>query len=261
LRAIFNIKTTIMRKTTIIAFTAIALFFYSCSKKDSAPKLSLSATKADLLYNETAQITASIGSNSEYTWSSSDEFVGEVNTSGLFTASHVGETIITAEKSGQKASYKITVSPMETFFTEPFIEIGASMASIKAKEKRTIKSETATGIYYADPSPSIRNGIIYIFDDAGKLDGAIVMFTETTSTASKVGRFYAERYKAEGISDDESIFFFSDNNKRYSLGIDTDADTFGFSAIYIKYISAASAKAAVIQKARDVIKSAKSKIF
>ncbi|MFT3904288.1 MAG: Ig-like domain-containing protein [Niabella sp.] len=238
-----------MRKLTI-TIAVLTLLFTACSKKDNAPSLSLSAERNDIKYDEAAQISTSTGSSGEYEWSSSDEFVGTVSQGGLFTADHIGNTTITAKKGNLTATYKLTVSPRETFFMEPFVEIGAFKSTTKAKEKRTLYSETESVLYYKDPSPSIRNGIIYVFD-AGKMTGAIVMFTATSANATKVGTYYAERYLYMGSSSD--IIFLSDNKKRYNIGIDPNDETLGFCSIYFENTSSFAAKANILQRAKELI--------
>lgn len=222
-----------MKKLAVFALTSLSVLAFSCGKKDKEVTPKLSATKTDIKYNETTQLGISVGSISDYTWKSSDEFVGTVDASGKFTANHMGETEITVTKAGFSDKIKMTVSPTETFFNEPIVEIGATKATIKSKEKRTLADEVDNALFYTDHSSSLRGGIIYAFDSNGKLTGVLVPMTETADNAKKVATFYAERYSIIGESD--GIYFFSDRNRRYDLGIDPNDSDFGFVVAYFKY--------------------------
>lgn len=224
----------------------LSVINFSCSKKDSAPKLEITSSKTELKYNETIQLAVNVGNSNDYEWKSSDEFVGKINAYGKFEAAHIGETEITATKNGTTAKLKLLVTPTETLFIEPYVEIGASKAIIKSKEKRTLAVEVSNAIGYAEPASAIRGNISYLFGNNGGLTGCLVGFTETTLNAERVGRFYAERYKFEGSSD--GVFFLSDKNKKYSLGIEAENKDYGFIVMYFKYTETVSAKVALFDK-------------
>ncbi|WP_300602374.1 Ig-like domain-containing protein [Niabella sp.] len=224
-----------MRKTRTIALVTIALL--SCGKKDSAPQLSLSATKVDIKYDETTQVNASIGVNSDYSWKSSDEFVGKVDASGKFTAGHIGKTTVTAEKSGVSKAIEITVSPIETFFSEPVLEFGQSMDYVKSKEKRMLFFENSDGFVYKTETPLISQ-ILYLFS-SNKLNSALVDFIDTESTMKRALAFYNERYYYAGYSDGTAVFVSKD--KSAFVGLEVSNYSWGFGAMYLKNTTGAIA--------------------
>lgn len=85
----------------------------SCSKE---LKYKIQSASTTIHYNETLQLKMNQGANSDYLWKSSDTFVGSVDTNGVFTASHIGKTTVTAEREGALvASLNLDVQPLEFF--------------------------------------------------------------------------------------------------------------------------------------------------
>ncbi len=216
-----------MKKNVMIAI--FALFAISCSKNDAAPKLTLSASKQELKYNETLQLSANIGSPNEYSWISSDKFTGDVDASGLFTAAHIGETEITAIKEGLSAKYKITVTPNETFFVEPIADFTLNKSGIKAKETRTIAAESESGLLYNNTGLHISQ-IMYGFEN-GLLSVVLADFDDTETAVNRAAAFYRERYKYLGYESD--IIMFESKDKKVFVGLSVE-DSWGFGALYIK---------------------------
>jgi len=213
-----------------------ATIFTACSKSGSdasQPQLKLSTPNTEIKYDGSTQLNVNIGSASDYTWTSSDEFIGTVDATGKFTAKHIGGVSIRAEKEGKSANQEITVLPTVDFITEPFIEFGASKAAIKAKEKRELLIDEDGGLAYKATSEAIRTGIFYLFDENDKMVAALIPFTESANYAKYVAIFYAERYQILG--QDGTQFYFGEKDKKYALILDTQNDNIGFSAIYLPY--------------------------
>lgn len=222
----------------LILWIAPLLFLLpACSKKDVQPKLAITQSKTEITYKEQSQLKASIGNNEDYIWTSSNNFVGTISASGQFSAAHIGKTTITAKKNDLQTSVEILVSPTETFYPEPIIEMGANMAIIKAKEKRTLSSEGSDYLIYTDPSPVVRVGILYSFTE-GLCTGIVVAFHPTSANATKVLTFYAERYSYLGGNDD--LYVFNDHYQKSTIGLYPDHEDFGFSVIYVKHMPTVS---------------------
>lgn len=245
-----------MRKTAL-AFMVLALLFTGCSKSDSdqpEPTIKIAAKSTEINYDETTQMSVNVGSATDYTWISSDEFVGTIDANGVFTAAHIGNTTITAEKNGKQATEDITVNPKQTLFDEPFMLLGASKSEIKAKETREIAGETENVIGYKDPSASIRAGILYEFDDDGKLSAVVIPLTETSSNATKIGTFYDERYQL--IANLDGTFVFSEKDKKYSVALQANNEDLGFAVFYLQYIDPNTNESAIKSRVNSVRKRA-----
>jgi len=82
-------------KKQLLTLLALAMILTSCSKKDPEPVYSLDQTALELNYDKEHQFVIKLGSKdieeSEFKWSSSDETVGFVSTSGLLTLIELGK--------------------------------------------------------------------------------------------------------------------------------------------------------------------------
>lgn len=226
-----------------IAATAV-----SCSKNDSKPSYAIDMTSVNLNYDKEHQYVVKSGNtvidNKTLTWSSSDETVGTVGTSGLFKANRIGKTTIKAEINGLSLMSEVVVSPYSTMCKEPVLDFGVSMATIKSKETRTLNGESSVALRFAGENAKLRD-VRYLFDGTG-LNSAMLLITETEAIVEESARFISERYDYLGESDDMYIF----GDKKVLIAVNVHADL-GFNFLYVKNTSALTGKAAIqaIQKA------------
>ena len=76
--------------------------------------VSISETTANINVDETLQLTATSSTNSEITWTSSDDSVATVSEDGLVTGIAEGTVVITATGSENSATCTVTVGPKDT---------------------------------------------------------------------------------------------------------------------------------------------------
>ena len=112
-----------------IYVTAIVLFtlFAACSKDDGDDLKITSSRNVELISKKTSQIECS---DSKATYSSENEYVATVSSTGLITGKRIGETFI--DVNGQK-SIKVSVTPVYTQFSEPQFLFGATKDEVYAK--------------------------------------------------------------------------------------------------------------------------------
>lgn len=208
-----------IQKKTILEILAVALFilgFSSCSKKEEAkPQLAINSTDITLYYDQTFQLELKRGNQklnfSDVTSASTDEFVGRVNSSGIFEAAHIGETEITLVHERESVKVKVTVMPRQTFLVEPSVEFGRDKSFIKLFEKRELLYESADGLIFKGENSNVLN-VFYGFRN-GQFFGAIVSFPLTSNNMERVVEYYRERYNYDGQLDD----YFVHSNRSKSL--------------------------------------------
>lgn len=215
---------------TVLAITG-------CSKDD---KLTLSTNTLSLYSKDTEQITAS----EQSTWSSEDEFVASVSENGIVKGGHVGKTIIKATSENGEAKCAVEVKPKYNTYTEPILEFGASKATIKAKESRTLESEIATRLTYK-PDKSTIKSVAYAFEN-GAMIGAGVMLN--TASAMEAADFLIERYLVISAGSGNIIGLMLNNlpskaNMSISMGVDAGNVT----VIYAPYKSSTNRSSIVEQ--------------
>ena len=218
-------------KKLILPFLLLVLV--SCSKEDPEPAVVIDSPTLELKFDKEHQFVVKKGAEtidaSTVTWKSSDELVGTVNASGLFKGRKIGETIITGKSSDGKIDLqsKVTITPYYTTCAEPVTEWGASIATIKSKEKRTLFNETAAGAAFTGENAKMRMAIYLL--EAGKLVSSGLSFTPTNEVGTELGVFFSERYPEFEVGDDQ-LFFVSDS-KAYGILIGID-ETLGIFALY-----------------------------
>ncbi|MBE9461846.1 Ig-like domain-containing protein [Dyadobacter subterraneus] len=207
----------------------------ACSKKsDPEPDVTMDSPTLVLKYTDTHQFALSKGTTvvtpSTYTWKSSDTLVGKISKDGNFTARKIGKTTITATGDGKTLQSKITISPTSTLAAEPVTDWGATNTQIKAKEKRTLLSETAESIFFQGENAKI-SASGYVLQN-GKLTSSALLLTTTQAVATEAVTFYQERYPDYGTLDSSIVFINDARTFGVLLGIDADL---GLYAIYSPY--------------------------
>ena len=213
-----------MKLKMSLAVVGIA-FLTACSSSDDE-KLSLSADKLTMHYEETEQLTAT----EKVVWESEDKFVATVNANGLVEGGHVGKTNIVATSENGIAKCEIEIVPIYNTFTEPVLLQGAKTKSdVKAKEKRTLNKETSTSLVYKGGN-SAEKAVVYTFDDNGKLSaaGVAISFAYT----SELTDFLLERYQPVDVEDGMYVFI-NGNSDDFDMYVALEVESSYLMVMYV----------------------------
>ena len=133
---------------SLLLIGLLSIIISGCNKDKSPPEIaSIEALPISMYFDETAKLsikyfpldaTAPVS----YTYKTSDEYVAVVDNKGVVRGKHVGECVITiATDKGITNKCMVTIKPRSTLYREPYLVFGASVADIKAYEKRTLVYE------------------------------------------------------------------------------------------------------------------------
>jgi len=165
-----------MKKTKSIVWMAYvcmvlpSLSMVSCSSDDDEDSFKTSpiTVYAGSTYNIEGNVNSAV---------SSDEFVVLVDKNEV-TGNHVGEAYVTVNS---KHKIPVTVRPKYMIMDDPVTEWGASMATIKQKQRQgKLKQETSEMLAYENCGDAELMG--YSFKN-GKLAGIVVMMSTSNMTA------------------------------------------------------------------------------
>lgn len=199
-----------MKKILFLLAMLPMLVFTACSDDDEN-SLSLDKSEISLYYEDEIKLIAS----DNVTWSSEDEFVAKVSSNGIVEGGHVGKTFIVASNGAETVKCAVEVKPKYNTFVEPVLDFGANKADIKAKEKRELISETATGLGYKDSKDGV--AILYTFED-DKMESA--GFTLKYKYADDIMDFLLERYAPATMDTDNYSFVFVNGfSERWTMGV------------------------------------------
>lgn len=172
-------------KKQVFLFCIVALLFATGCKKETT--YSLNKESIILTSKGTFQLTVQGGAGN-FTYTSDNPLVAEVDAGGQITGKRVGQTSI--KVSGDfNGTCIVAISPLYFTFVEPITEFGLSKNQIKAKETRTYGSETNDGVLFMG---SINEKyVLYLFEN-DKMTSSGVVLSSTYSSA--LGSYMAERY-------------------------------------------------------------------
>ena len=146
--------------------------------------VALSRTSADLIVNDTIQLTAYVfpdgAVNKDVTWTSDDEDVATVNSSGTVTAVGKGNTTVTAQSGGQSASCTIEVT------------LPVASVSIGSSSKKMLLNETADITATVSPSEATHADITWTSSDES------IVTVDITGKVTAEGFGSATDYRGSG---------------------------------------------------------------
>lgn len=216
-------------KKQLLTLLLPVLLIISCSKKDDKPSTTIDQEKLSLNYDQTHQFKLSEGSTAvdpaKVTWTSSDQAVGTINSSGLFSGKRIGKTTIKAVANGSTLTSEVTIIPYSELCKEPVVEFGTSMASVKTKESRVLTGQTSTELMYKGENSKLLN-VFYGFDGP-RLESSILLLSTSAGVVEESVKFFAERY--EYVGEEDELFFFENSKIAIGLGFIQDL---GFVAVY-----------------------------
>lgn len=189
------------------------------------PELSLN-------YDKTYQFNvtqSNVRKSSEgFEWTSSDESVGTVSSSGYFKAKKIGTTTITGKSGKSKVSSKVTVKPYSEMYKEPYFGFGSTPSVIKSKDTRKVIFENGDGLTLESGS-SKASAILYLLEN-GKMFSTGAQIVITSSNITELATFIKERYTREDYPNSEFIWFTDGKNMRVAI---IAKDTFGIIVYYM----------------------------
>lgn len=236
-----------MKKNLLTLLLLFSTILFSC-KKDT-PNYSINQSTLSLNFDDQHQfVIKEDGENTDasaFKWTSSDPSVGTINASGLFQGVKIGKTTIKAEGNGATLVSEITITPYTTLCKEPYLEFGATAATIKSKETRTLLQELPTSLLYRPENDKVL-GLAYGLEN-GRLETPIFLLGENDVRLKEAITFFAERYTFQGESEDEMTIFFGDKKVLIAIGF---IDDLGFYAAY--FPNSLSAKASFKDTLKDL---------
>lgn len=210
-------------KKILLLFLAGGLFV-GCSKDDDT---SIKINQSDVRLKFDEEFSFTINGADDAEWSSSDHFVGTIDNSGQFKASHIGETTITAKIGDQEFTTQVVVDPYIETVNLPYLEFGKTKADVKKFEARELVEESDLGLYFEEPNEFIR-GAVYTFADDLLVSGGLLWVNDKSEECIK---YYLERFHYAGEDDDFHYFVNKEETIVVALGFD---QTIGLCAIYVK---------------------------
>ncbi len=177
-----------MKKLFLLAVAAVMLMS-SCSK-DEDNGASLSKVSYTLYHSQTENIQ---GDNvSGLDWDSENEFVATVS-DGVIKGQFVGKT--TVRESSHRFIFNVEVKPKYNLYTEPDMDWGASMTTIRNRFGTPYSSDSEM-LLYKSSNNSVPYYMYYFENGRLKYSGALVKL----SASSALVDFLTERYLAVDVN-------------------------------------------------------------
>lgn len=181
--------------SSFIIVTVAGYCLSSCSSSKEEDPLVVSPASISMHYEDTKQLKAD-GATS---WYSNDEFVAKVNSSGLVTGNHVGETEIVVSDGSRSAICKVTITPEYYLYDDPILQWGTSMSSIKSLETHKRANSTSDNVLVYDYSFGSKSCLMgYTFKN-GALQGVMAMLN--VSMYADVAYYLLERFQPVAAGD------------------------------------------------------------
>lgn len=216
----------LLKSGALLCTFAAAFVFTSCGSDDEGEKFSISESKLTLHFEETEQLSAT----TNVTWSSENEFVAIVNSNGLVEGGHVGKTnIVATSTDGNSAKCEVEIVPVYSTYKEPYLEFGASKATVKSKETRKLYKEQTSSLAYEGENSFVEL-VLYSFDDNGKLKGASIALS--LACASEVTKFLLERYQPAAVEDGVYLFI-NGNAGDFNMGVALSVESSYLAIVYL----------------------------
>jgi hypothetical protein len=210
-------------KYSIYTLLLIAVTITSCSKNEPQANLEGNVT---LHYDETHQLVLTNTPTTNVTWKSSDESIGTVDNSGLFTAKKVGTVTITASGSKFKTTADVTITPYSTLCKEPALDLGKSQNAIKLKETRALANQSSDYLYFYGENSKLRYSSYHFIK--GQLAASALFLANREDVVKEAVTFFKERYTLLEVDGNTAFFSY---NSILTIGLTVDSNL-GFIAIY-----------------------------
>jgi uncharacterized protein YcfL len=201
-------------KKFVVLFVAI-FALVSCSKDDDND-ITVDQNSLELYSKDFHQITTN---QSNPTYSSENEFVAQVSSSGLVTAKHIGNTYI--DINGTR-KVEVTVKAKYSLL-EPLHDFTLTKADVISKRgSATVVGDTT--LTYKNPANNILAEMYMFSKKTGKMNSSAIIYS--TSDFTDINYALAERYQPYTYDDANYYFVFIDAMEK------SDAKMFVISKIY-----------------------------
>lgn len=218
----------------------ISLFipFISCSSGDKS-SLSLDSSSESMHFEDTYQIKAN--SDNSISYKSENEFHAKVSSSGLITAGRVGETSIIVSDGSETKNIKVTITPVNTLYEEPYTDWTLTKSQILAKLGTAYSSPTDGLIYQTSNAKAPFCG--YTFDANGNITSSSVLIN--TAYTSEASIFLKERYFP--VSTSNNVIYMINNLTISQSTTTVTISVYNLSYLLVAYFPYTSTKSSLLQ--------------
>lgn len=205
---------TISQISVTISFSLILFIFNACVKKDEIIQaFQIKPDKVEIYAYEELQFKAN---KKVIKWTSSNEFICQVNDNGLLRTRHIGKAVVQAKFQDEIINIDIHVKPRITHIPEPITLMDANLSEILNIEKRPLISQSLVQLIYQTDSKLVDHFYYLFFNN--KLKYAIVDYKSLTRTQyDKLLFFYDERY--EYLGKNKRDHYFTDEKKNILIAV------------------------------------------
>lgn len=208
-------------KNQILLIALILLTITSCKKDDPGPSYSFDKSDLVLFRNGTTQLKVTGATTEVFKYTSNNDNIASVSSTGLITGNRVGKTIIRVAYNNYKDSCNVSIMPLYNTFVEPITEFGISKSYLKSKEKRILYTESATIAIYKGSREE--KYVSYFFENDKLTSSAAIL---SSSYSSAIGSYMAERYVIVSLS--PVLGYSVDNKFMVGTSLSADLDWFVF---------------------------------
>lgn len=205
---------TISQTSITMSFCLMLFIFNACVKKDEIiQEFQIKPNRVEIYAYEELQFKA----NKEVVkWTSSNEFICQVNDNGLLKTRHIGKAVIQAKFQDELINIDIHVTPRITHIPEPITLMDLSLSEILNIEKRQLISQSLVQLIYKTDSKLVDHFYYLFFNN--KLKYAIVDYKSLTRTQyDELLFFYDERY--EYLGKNKRDHYFTDVKKNILIAV------------------------------------------
>ena len=245
-----------MKLFNYLSLILFIVILNSCSRDSNEDENNTSIVEiypknAEMKYSEylTFQMKkgSSILNSSNYTWSTSNEKIATISSSGTVSPKLVGNVEISSKdiNTNEIFTSQLLINPTTSLYNEPVKMFGKPKLDIKNKESRVLISETVDSdnhdvLIYQGENNDIET-IRYTFytsipnSNSLGLSSINVQFRKDSQLENKISNFYKERYiRNYSIITDWHGY---DLNKTVKVGVilNSIANPNRYQAIYMKY--------------------------
>jgi len=196
-------------KTKFLLFLSMLILFCACNEE---VEYTVNTSTVSFYPDETFTLSVT-PAGAGWTFTSANENIASVSTSGIITGNFVGTTDITVHDtiSGFIAQVQVTVNPTNTLYREPCQTFYVDQLAVRAYETRTLRisgtfSDGTSYLLY-EPDNEYYEGIVYLFSDSLLYFESEVLVSDWYS--NKLDAHLNERYMIQQDSIADIDYFLS----------------------------------------------------
>lgn len=182
----------------------MSIGFVSCGGDDEPdePDFVVTPSKVTMHYDDQKQLTA----EGAVSWTTNDEFIADVNQTGLVEAKHVGSTKIVVSN-GKRTTYcDVEITPKYTLIDIPLLYWGSSRSSIQSAELHPQLGEITNDniLAYNYTLGSTAGIVMYVFEN-NKLKSIMALLNK--SMYLDAGYYLLERFQPIATGSSTDVYF------------------------------------------------------